>query len=162
MDYNQNNQDQNNQNNQNQNQNPNQYQAPQQNQYQQQNPYQAPNNQYGGYNPPPVVPGKSQATVSLVCGIISIVFCWLGVYTWVVGSVIALVLGIVGAVMSVKAKKLMPPAQSGMATAGLVCSIIGIVLAAIFTVCSIIAYAAACSIINEYGRYSNYFNSFDW
>ena len=142
MDYNQNNQNQNNQN----NQNP-------QNQY--------PNNQYG-YNPPPVVPGKSQATAGLVLGIVSIIFCWLGIVSWVVGSVIALVLGIIGAVMSVKAKKLMPPTQSGMATAGLVCSIIGIVLAAIFTVCSIIAYAAACAVINEYGRYSNYFNSFDW
>lgn len=152
-----NNQNQNPQNNQNQNpyqNNQNPYQQAPQNQY--------PNNQYGGYNPPPVVPGKSQATVSLVCGIISIVFCWLGLCTWVVGSVIALVLGIVGAVMAVKAKKLMPPAQAGMATAGLVCSIVGIVLSVIFTICSIIGYAAACSIINEYGRYSNYFNSFDW
>lgn len=159
MDYNQNNQNQNNQ-----NQNPNPNQAPNQNQYQApQNQYQNqyPNNQYG-YNPPPVVPGKSQATTSLVLGIISLVFCWLGICTWVVGSVIALVLGIVGAVMAVKAKKLMPPQQSGMATAGLVCSIIGIVLSAIFTICSIIAYAAACAVINEYGRYSNYFNSFDW
>lgn len=160
MDYNQNNQDQNNQNNQNQNPNQNQYQAPQ-------NPYQNPQNQYPnnqyGYNPPPVVPGKSQATVSLVCGIISIVFCWLGIYTWVVGSVIALVLGIVGAVTSVKAKKLMPPTQSGMATAGLVCSIVGIVLSVIFTVCSIWAYATACSIINAYGSgVRDFYNSFDW
>lgn len=150
MDYNQNNQNQNNQNDQNQQ---NQYQAP--NQY--------PNNQYGGYNPPPVVPGKSQATTSLVLGIISIVFCWLGFATWVVGSVIALVLGIVGAIMAVKAKKLLPPQQSGMATAGLVCSIIGIVLSAIFTICSIVAYAAACAVINEYGKFSNSFSGkFNW
>lgn len=159
MDYNQNNQNQNNQNDQN-NQNP-QNQYPNQNQYQAPNQY--PNNQYGGYNPPPAVPGKSQATTSLVLGIISIVFCWLGFATWVVGSVIALVLGIVGAVMAVKAKKLMPPQQSGMATAGLVCSIIGIVLSAIFTICSIVAYAAACAVINEYGNYSNSFRGkFNW
>lgn len=159
MDYNQNNQNQNNQNDQNQQNQQNQYQNPQ-NQYQAPNQY--PNNQYGGYNPPPVVPGKSQATTSLVLGIISIVFCWLGFATWVVGSVVALVLGIVGAIMAVKAKKLLPPQQSGMATAGLICSIIGIVLSAIFTICSIVAYAAACAVINEYGRYSNYFGSFDW
>ena len=110
------------------------------------------NNQYR-YQPQAPVPGKSQATVGLVLGIISIIFCWLGLVTWVVGSVIALVLGIVGAVQSTKAKKLMPADQAGMATAGLVCSIIGIVFAAIFTICSLIAYIAVISALNEIGYY---------
>ncbi len=120
----------NNQNNQN-----NQYQ-PQNNQYQPQQPQ---------YQPQPPVPGKSAATCALACGIISVVLCWLGYVTWAVGSVIALVLGIVACVQGAKAKKLMPQGQSGMATAGLVLGIIGVVFSAIFSVCSIIAYAYVCS-----------------
>ena len=110
------------------------------------------NNQYQPqYQPQPPVPGKGAATCSLVCGIISVVLCWLGYATWGVGSVIALVLGIVACVQGAKARKLMPQGQTGSATAGLVLGIIGVIFSAIFSVCSIITYAYVCSAGSAYG-----------
>ena len=67
------------------------------------------------------------AIVALVAGILSIVFAF--VYTWV-----GLVLGIVGIVLSAKARK---QSQTKMATAGFVCSIVGLVLSAVFVVCAL-------------------------
>ena len=67
------------------------------------------------------------AIASLVLGIVAIVCCFIGL-SW-----LGLILGIVGIVLAVKAKKQNP---SGMATAGLVLSIIGTVIAAfVFIAC---------------------------
>ena len=57
---------------------------------------------------------KGWAIAALVLGILSIVFAWIYVY-------VGLILGIVGIVVSVKARKLVP---SGISTGGFVCSII--------------------------------------
>ncbi|MBQ8540595.1 MAG: DUF4190 domain-containing protein [Clostridia bacterium] len=57
------------------------------------------------------------AIASLVLGIVSVVLSVFG------GSLIGLPVGIVGVIMGVLAKKKTP--ENGMATAGLVCSIIG-------------------------------------
>ena len=89
--------------------------------------YQPPN----GGNPNP--PGKGAATASLVCGIISLsISVLLG---WTTFACLAgLVLGIVGAVMSVNAKK--QGFVGGSQSAGLVMSIIGTILNGIvFAVC---------------------------
>ncbi len=59
---------------------------------------------------------------SLVLGIVSIVFCWV--------PVLGLVSGILGIVFSVKQKKILP---NGIATGGLVTSIIGLVLSGLYT-----------------------------
>ena len=72
--------------------------------------------------------------IALVVGILSIIFAF--AYTWV-----GLVLGIVGIVLGAKARK---QSQTKMATAGFVCSIIGLVLSAVFVVC---ALACAASLI---------------
>ena len=66
------------------------------------------------------------AVASLVLGIVSIVFCF--IIQW-----LGLIIGIVGIVLGVMAKKKNP---TGMATAGLVLSIIGTVLCAlVFIAC---------------------------
>ena len=75
------------------------------------------------------------AIVALVVGILSIIFAF--AYTW-----IGLILGIAGVVISAKARK---QSQTKMATAGFVCSIIGLVLSAVFVVCVLACAAAAIS-----------------
>ena len=80
-------------------------------------------------------PGKGLGIGALVCGIISVVFCWVGY-----GAFITLILGIVAIVLAVKAGKMAPGGhRSGMATAGLVLGIIGVVLSGIIFACSLVA-----------------------
>lgn len=67
------------------------------------------------------------AVASLVLGIISIVFSFVP-YMSLIGGVC----GIVGIILAVMGKK--DPEKAGMATAGLVCSIIGTILCLIFYV----------------------------
>lgn len=68
------------------------------------------------------------AIAGLVLGIVSVVFAFL--YVW-----IGLVTGIVGIVLSVKGRKI--PSKKGMATAGLVLSIIGTSLSGILVACAL-------------------------
>lgn len=77
------------------------------------------------------------AIASLVLGILSIIFAVFGKRVFV--EIIALVMGIVGIVLGAKARK---EAQTGMATAGFVCSLIGVILAGIGFVC-VLACATA-------------------
>lgn len=82
-------------------------------------------------------PRNSKATAALVCGIISLVLVWFGYSA--IGSVI---LGIVAIVCSVGARKEMGGQSTGMATAGLVLGVIGIILGSItFVACVICAGA---------------------
>ena len=73
--------------------------------------------------------GNGTAIASLVLGIISIVCVFFGY-----GALLGLVLGVVGIVLGATARK---EAQTGMATAGFVCSIIGTVICAAGIVCAI-------------------------
>ncbi len=84
--------------------------------------------------------GKGQSIAGLILGVASLVLCWFG---WV--SIIALAAAIVGLVLSViGGKKLKANGQkSGIATAGLVISIIGVVLGGIFGSCSLCVLCAA-------------------
>ena len=72
---------------------------------------------------------NGMAIASLILGIISILFNFIG-YSW-----IGLILGIVGIILGVNAKKKNP---SSMASAGLVLSIIGTAL------CAVIFYCLRC------------------
>lgn len=73
---------------------------------------------------------NGKATASLVLGIVSIVLIFFGVY----GEIFGIVCGIVGMILAVKARNENP---SGIAVAGLVCSIVGTVLCAIgFVACA--------------------------
>ena len=78
------------------------------------------------------------AVASLVLGILAIVFSFAGVGVQWIGGII----GIVGIILGVVAKK--DPEKKGMATAGLVCSIIG-------TVLCILIYIACVACVTSLG-----------
>ena len=84
-----------------------------------QDPY---NNMNGAPKP------NGMAIASLVLGILSLVLCCF--------SLIAIILGVIGLVLGLKAKKDNP---SGLATAGVVLSIIGVALAAGLWIFSLVA-----------------------
>ncbi len=85
---------------------------------------------------------KNKAIAALICGILAVISVFTGVYAF-----IGLVLGIVGIILSIKVKKELEamgetvdadPALKdikGMATAGLICSIIGTAVAGIGFIC---------------------------
>ena len=78
------------------------------------------------------------AVASMVLGIISVVFSFIGL------GAIGLVVGIVGLVLGIIAKKKAP---SGMATAGVVLSIIGIALTLLVLIaCAACFGNAACAL----------------
>ena len=83
----------------------------------------------GNNNEPYGQPGKGQAIASMVLGIVSVVFWFFGA-----GAIVGLVTGIIGIIMAESAKK--KGYVGGMRTAGLVCSIIGLVGSAlVFLAC---------------------------
>lgn len=85
--------------------------------------------------------GKGMSVAALVLGIVSIVLAWFYMI-----NTIALVTGIVGIVLAVKGKKAAQESQSptGMATAGLVLSIIGLCFAVIgFLSCTLCVLCTA-------------------
>ena len=90
------------------------------------------------------------AVSSLVCGIISVVVCWV--------PIAGLVLGIIGILHHSKAKKnIQANPQSfeggGMAIGGLVCGIVGTVLSAIYNIIYLIALVSINEAIENYGGY---------
>ena len=74
------------------------------------------------------VPGKGLAVAALVLGIVSVALGWI-LPLPIVGQIITLILGIVALVLAILAQKKSKEAgiKNGMATAGLVLSIIGII-----------------------------------
>ena len=79
--------------------------------------------------------GTTSSVVALVCGIISLIACWIPYF-----NTLALILGIVGIVFGVKGRKEAPVNKTGMATAGFVCAIIGTSLSAVgFLCCTVCA-----------------------
>ena len=110
----------------------------------QNNGYPNPNPAPNGYNPVPngPAPSKGMAIASLVLGIISLVLAWFGY-----SAIVSIVLSIVGIILGVSARKKMPVGVPGrgMATGGLVCSIIALILSAIIFVACVICVGAAAS-----------------
>lgn len=84
-----------------------------------------------------------KAILALVFGILSILTCCCY-------GVVPVILGIVGIVMAVLAKKENMGQFPGMAIAGLVCSIIGIIFGIGYLVLILIGISADPSILNEY------------
>lgn len=72
---------------------------------------------------------SGKAVASLVLGILSIVCVFFGY-----GAILGLIFGIIGTVLGAKARK---EAQTGIATAGFVCGIVGTVICAAGLVCAI-------------------------
>lgn len=89
-------------------------------------------------------PGKGAATGSLVCGIISVVL-WFFVYS----TLLSVILGIVGLVLSSKAKK--EGFVGGMQTAGFVLSIIGLIGGALVFVACVACVGMMVSLYPYYG-----------
>ena len=85
-------------------------------------------------------PNKNKAVASLVCGIAALVIAWFG---W--GAIVAIALAIVGIILGIAARKEMPPGTAGMATAGLVCSIIALILSTIVFISCVICFAGLAS-----------------
>ena len=85
------------------------------------------------------------AVGSMVCGIISIVVCWL--------PFVGLILGIIALVLSGKARRAAAdePGRyaTGMATAGLVCGIIGTVLGGLYLIYWVVAVVFIKAAIDE-------------
>ena len=89
--------------------------------------------------------GKTLSTIAMVLGIVSVVFAWLG---WL--TLLGLVCGIVAIVLAVKGKKASVEAgePTGMATAGLVLGIIGVVLSGIMVICIVACGSLSCAVLN--------------
>ena len=86
----------------------------------------------------------------MVLGICSLVFPFFGVVTAVIG----LILGIVAT-----SKQKAAGASSGMAVAGIICSVIGLVANIILIVA---CYGLLDTVFNRYGNYGNITEWFDW
>ena len=82
-----------------------------------------------GYREPEVKSKNGIAIASLVLGIVSIVCVFFGY-----GVILGLVFGIIGTILGAKARK---ESQTGLATAGFVCSLVGIILCVLGFVCAI-------------------------
>ena len=95
------------------------------------------NQQFPPQNLPPLgpPPGNSMGIAATVMGVVAIVSSWIPYVNF-----ISLILAIVGLILANKAKNLNAAAgaPAGIATAGLVCSIIGLVLSGIgFATCTV-------------------------
>ena len=93
---------------------------------------------------------NGKAVASLVLGILAV----LSLFTGLAGVIVGLVLGIVGIVLAVSAKKEMAHDDKGqgLATAGLVCAIIGTAIAGLGVLC-IAACGAAIGATACFGYY---------
>lgn len=104
-------------------------------------------------------PGQSLATGSLVCGIISLVagifFGWTAFL-----ALVGIVIGIVGIVLAINAKK--QGNTDGTATAGLVLSIIGACISGVMFVACIACICISGAIVNNMDGSSFDFSSFDF
>lgn len=77
--------------------------------------------------------GKNYAVASLVLGIAAIVLVFTGIV-----AIIGVACGVVGLILGNKARKILPYERRGMATAGFVCSIVGLGICAIGFVVALI------------------------
>lgn len=95
------------------------------------------NNNYNWYQPPATQPGKHEATVAMVLGIVSCALLVFG-YT-ALGSVVT---GIIGLIYSARAKSL--GFNGTPRTVGYVCSLIGLILGVL--VCLLFVWLGAWSV----------------
>lgn len=92
--------------------------------------------------------GKGFAVASLVLGIISVICIFI---SWaIIPGIIGLLTGIIGTILAVLARK--SGCTSGMATAGLALSIIGLILCAIVVVCIVGCSACIYAGSSSYGN----------
>ena len=86
---------------------------------------------------------KSKGIASLVLGILSLILVWFGE-----GTLLEMILSIIGIVFAVGAsKELAPDQRRGLATAGMICSIIGLVLSTLWLIACVLCVGAFASTI---------------
>lgn len=109
----------------------------------------------GNQAPAPAGNGKGMAAAALVLGILSCILWWIPYV-----SIFALIMSIAGLVLGVKARKEMDPQNRGLATAGMVLCIIGVVLSGLgFITCTLPVMTvgcAACAAANTLGSLSGF------
>ncbi len=85
---------------------------------------------------------KNKGIASLVLGIVSLVVLWFGY-----GSLIAMILSIIGIILGVGARKGLAPDQGhGLATAGMICSIIALILSTLWLLACVLCIGAFASV----------------
>ena len=94
-----------------------------------------------------IAPNNNKAVASLVLGIVSVVCIFFGY-----GALLGIALGIVGLILGINAKK---EAPSGMATAGIVLSIVAIAACAIAFIACVACLGAIGLSAAEYGQFIN-------
>lgn len=109
--------------------------------YQQQYQQNYGQQQYQNYGQPQN--GRGLAIASMVLGIVSCVFCWV----WY----IVIPAGVVGLILGIVFKK--KGGQSGMATAGVICSIVGLALVVLLYVLVFAGLFATIGWLGDYGYY---------
>lgn len=92
-------------------------------------------------------PSKGKSITAMVLGIVALVFCW--IYIW---NAVSIVLSIVAIILAVSARKQSGDTKNGMATAGLICGIIALVLSSIFFVSCTLCIALSGSTIDELNK----------
>jgi len=89
---------------------------------------------------PQVQQAKNNGVAALVCGIIGLILCWI--------PFVGIVLPIIGLALGNSSRKALPDGERGMATAGWICGLIGLIIQAIILIVWIAAIgmaAAACA-----------------
>jgi len=91
------------------------------------------------------------AVAGLVLGIVSLAFMWVPALNFI-AAIVGIVLSYMGT------KQLRAAGQpTGIATAGLVLSIVGLVFAVVGTIFCVPALCASCSAVNDLSRLGRYF-----
>ena len=79
-------------------------------------------------------PGQGQALASMVLGILSLLFLISGI-----GSIVSIILAIIGVVLGSSAKSKLADNERTMANTGIICSIISLAIVAVFVLVMVLA-----------------------
>ena len=108
------------------------------------------------YNAPAQPPKASGLGIAgMVLGIVGIVCSVSGCFFW-----LGIILGIIGVVLSAVGLKKSPQGKKGMAIAGVVCSVIAIIVAIIWWIAFANAANEAEKSLNDFNRQFNQLNSY--
>ncbi|MCL1951838.1 MAG: hypothetical protein FWF60_03315 [Oscillospiraceae bacterium] len=101
-----------------------------------------------GFAPPPpaAADNKGKAIAALVLGIAALVLAWWG---WL--SIAGIAVAIVGLVLAIGVRKENNPATKGLATGGLICAVIALVISGITLVACTLCAAAGAAVVSEAG-----------
>lgn len=126
-------------------------------------PNQPPFNQQAGYVQIGNNQVNSKALIAMILGIGGLVFVIIAPFLANFPALIGLVLSIIGIIFGVKARNELPVGYPGrsMATAGLVCAIIGTVIGSIATLCTVcVCSCATCLAVGAANSDSSWLSNY--